>query len=74
MRAGQHQAEAGASSGNRDVVQPRLVGPAQLAGDIQAQPGAMLGRGEERPECPDREQHPGQKTDHHHRNVITHAH
>ncbi|CAH0179554.1 hypothetical protein SRABI35_01205 [Stenotrophomonas lactitubi] len=47
MRARQNQAEAGAAGGDGDVIQSRLIGPAQLPGDVQPQPGAVFGGGEE---------------------------
>ena len=50
MGAGHGHPEAGAAPGDGHVFQVGLVGPAQLAGDVQAQPGAVLGGGEERPE------------------------
>ena len=49
-RSGQGDAEAAAAAGDRHVLQRGLIGAAQLAGDVQAQSGAVFGGGEERPE------------------------
>src|SRR3546814_1783789 len=45
--AGEGEAEAGAAGGDGDVFEVGAVGAAQLAGDVQAQAGAVLGGGEE---------------------------
>src|SRR6476660_1395002 len=49
VRVRQADAEA-AALGPRQVLQGGLVGHAKRAGDVEAQPGAVLGGGEERTE------------------------
>src|SRR5690606_21157711 len=72
-RARKSDTETAAASRQRNVVKRGLVGAAELAGDVQAQAGAVAGGGEERPEqlLGDPLGHAGAAVDHvHHRLAV----